>query len=304
MDHNRTTFDLKSSQCITCFCCGTLLPGDHCGIRCKNNHHLCNDGCSKLYIESQLSTGLWPFRCSICSDKLEFNSLLKHMTASQVVAYQTGLREGTEQSETLLVCQNVHCTKIYAEKCKKVTNSRLLMLCTECYHLTCGVCLQSFHATSHSIDFHNTHCRELIQIKCEFENAIANGTSFRCPNCGYGGRKEYGCNNISCIRCGTNWCYICQTAQRSSHECAYHGICDNHSVTYLHRSRTLHLLHDVYIKYGSVKFKLLWDSFQSIRAHGYAYDEIVNPPKLFWLPVVLPSLLILFFLFMYFLSFA
>jgi hypothetical protein len=30
-----------------------------------------------------------------------------------------------------------------------------------------------------------------------------------CPTCGLGGRKDDACTHMKCIKCDTDWCYIC-----------------------------------------------------------------------------------------------
>lgn len=52
----------------------------------------------------------------------------------------------------------------------------------------------------------------------------------RCPKCGNGVRRMYGCNHMQCL-CGSHWCWVCQKSRDDCDGGCYESDDDDYSVT-------------------------------------------------------------------------
>ena len=57
-------------------------------------------------------------------------------------------------------------------------------------------------------------CAELNDTKKKIEKAIEDGSKVYCPKCGVGGRKDDACTHMSCVKCGTCFCYFCGMSEK------------------------------------------------------------------------------------------
>ena len=279
----------QSKEHSSCLSCGSFLHKRHKGLKCLNNHHLCESEYTANFIESKMSDRSFPIKCSICAVPISSTILKKHMTACQRTVYECSLEDLGSQS-TYLQCGN--CNQSPTAVNLNIQNGLVVFPCKGCSYSTCVSCSCTFNnvesspQTQQSVLDHNQQCFELLPLKLAFEQAIADGTAFKCPKCGRGGRKDYGCILIHCDGCSGTWCYICGKSNVALfHNCNADIYRPSPSTMFspeaalecLHRTRTLQLLHTVYLKYGAMNFKRLWNCSESIRAHGYSLSEITNP---------------------------
>ena len=268
----------------SCLSCGAGLSKYHRGIKCPNNHHLCKVGCSTNYINSQLSEMIVPFKCSICSIAIPITQVKPHLSEKQRLQYANSLagKHSVSQEDTALQCQNIVCGKSI-EHVFPESSDQVMIPCDSCAYSTCFICFRAIDTTRQGMTAqHKIRCGEILKIKREFEQAVANGTSFKCPRCQRGGRKDDGCNYIHCAGCPAVWCYLCGLEETSAqHQCvlprthvALPSSFKGSLVDRLHHSRTVLLLHELYGQYGAAKMRTLWDRFESVRAHGYTFEEI------------------------------
>lgn len=274
----------ERSHHANCLSCYTTFGMSRNTMRCVRGHHLCNK-CTRHYVKMKCASRDFPIVCSICHDEISPKNMSHMMSPNQLREYDiAAVQRNLAPNEILFACQNVRCRSaciVAIGTCDPAeTTQPSLISCRECEVLSCFVCYKTEHTGSiAAAEVHQNHhnCMSMLKIKRDFEQAIADGTAFKCPTCARGGRKDIsGCNNICCERCGTNWCYICHRALSQSHHCATHLLTYTLTQEQLHRRRTRQLLHEVFLKYGLDKLKALWDQFPSIRAHGYSFDDIVE----------------------------
>ena len=251
-------------------------------MRCSKGHHLCHK-CTKHYIKGKCANRDFPFLCSICRDEISLKDMGHMMTANQLREYDiTGMCRSLGHNEIFFACQSIPCRCaciVAVENCRITkTTCPSLIPCNACEVSSCFVCLATESVSEENkkeVNKRHIQCVALLDIKREFEDAIADGTAFKCPSCARGGRKDkMDCNNIYCERCGTNWCYICHRALSESHSSHAHTVTYNLTLDLVHRRYTRQLLHGVYLKHGADKMQRLWDQFPSIRAHGFSYADI------------------------------
>eukprot|EP01032_Pedospumella_encystans_P024878 gene24878-28121_t len=231
-----------------------------------------------------------PFKCSICTVPISSALARSNLTEAQQSQYVRALssQHSLSADDTVLQCQNKKCQKTIAPGFT-FSSDEVVVNCSHCSQATCYICFASVDPSqSGKVAQHQVRCGEILKLKREFEQAIANGTSFQCPRCKRGGRKDDGCNYIHCAGCPAVWCYLCGLEETSaSHHCrppqVHVTLPSDFKGTYvdrLHHSRTVVLLHGLYRKHGQAKLRTLWDRFESVRAHGYGWEEIAQVPGL------------------------
>lgn len=275
----------QRSNHANCLCCYTTFGMSRNTLRCSKGHHLCHK-CSKHYIKAKCASKDFPFLCSICREELDPKDMTHMMTSSQLQDYDiVSLSHSLAPNEILFACQNTPCRSaciLALENCRITKSACPSMIpCRECDVSSCFVCLGTEkveEANCTEVNKKHFQCMALLDIKTEFDQAIADGAAFKCPQCQRGGRKDErsGCNSIYCDRCGINWCYICHRALSKSHNCSFHLHTYNFTLEQLHRHHTRLLLHGVYCRHGAEKFNRLWEHFPSVRAHGFILAEIVE----------------------------
>ena len=74
-------------------------------------------------------------------------------------------------------------------------------------HSFCFLCLKKPHA--------NFSCNE--NIDKSIVDFARNHFVKKCPNCGIIIEKNNGCNHITCVKCGHQWCWLCNEKYDSNH---------------------------------------------------------------------------------------
>lgn len=271
----------------SCACCLSDFIINERALCCPEGHNIC-DVCMVNCIKYQLKTKKVPLQCPLCSLALPSGLVDALLNDDQRRIHDVDcMCKNLGRDEIFFPCQNIGCSSasvVTVMRCWADQETHpTLMPCLGCHHLSCIVCLGTVNATKMSLQrqlsSHRTECTPLLQLKLEFEKAVRDGATARCPCCSIGGRKESGCNSIYCEQCRVSWCYVCE---RTSCSMEYHlqvqHICNN--LEQLHRYKTCKLLNAVYIKHGAELFHLLWSRCEAVRAHGFRKSEIINVEQL------------------------
>ena len=99
------------------------------------------------------------------------------------------------------ICPNPDCDSFLQK-----SNSTKYVKC-EYGHEYCFECLNPPHG--------NKPCDTKQEIK--FMKWIKDKKAKRCPNCKMYTQKNHGCNHMTCINCGYQWCWICEDEYKSDH---------------------------------------------------------------------------------------
>jgi ribosomal protein L37E len=174
-----------------------------------------------------------------------------------------------------------------------------------CSKRSCLICLRAIDDDADEYA-HQSACPELQEYQQMVKQAIELGSLRRCPHCELTGIKDDNCTHMVCQRCGLNWCYFCgmkeeecdvdgyQTPTLTRHNYEWesnekrcpmylkdvHTVdhrwpeCDDESLEYFHRCRTICELYKVLNEIGEDMFEELNDTFEIIDATGYTIDEI------------------------------
>jgi len=55
-------------------------------------------------------------------------------------------------------------------------------------------------------------CAQLAPFKAKWDKALSDGNTRSCPRCGISGMKNNACTHMTCVKCRTEWCYVCGLA--------------------------------------------------------------------------------------------
>lgn len=273
---------------VSCSCCLSDFIVNERSLCCKEGHHIC-DACLVNCITYQLKIKKVPLQCPLCSLPLPTALVDALLNDDQRRIHDVDcLCKNLGRDEIFFPCQNVPCCSASLVAVKKCTVNQeahtTLIPCLGCSHLSCIVCLGTVLTTNkmslqRQLSNHRTECTPLLQIKLEFEQAVRDGATARCPRCGIGGHKESGCNSIYCEHCCVTWCYVCEcTSCSAQYHLQVQHISNN--LEKLHRYKTCKLLNDVYNKYGAALFNALWTRCEAVRAHGFSKNEIIQVEQL------------------------
>eukprot|EP00817_Percolomonadidae_sp_ATCC50343_P002563 CAMPEP_0117423002 /NCGR_PEP_ID=MMETSP0758-20121206/3738_1 /TAXON_ID=63605 /ORGANISM="Percolomonas cosmopolitus, Strain AE-1 (ATCC 50343)" /LENGTH=460 /DNA_ID=CAMNT_0005205979 /DNA_START=1132 /DNA_END=2511 /DNA_ORIENTATION=+ len=87
---------------------------------------------------------------------------------------------------------------------EEIKNPPRIVTCTECSSRICSSCGLFEHT--------NITCEKAIASSKDssYEDAKKEFGIKSCPGCQADTQQNNGCNHMTCVRCGTNWCWNCQ----------------------------------------------------------------------------------------------
>ena len=209
----------KKSQ-ITCISCTETVAEDNLGIKCLQNHLICQE-CSPDYINTLFSSPeeTLPAKCPQCNVEIvgstlemQFDAEKSHKFNNLMLCFVIWKQEFSE-SEVILNCP--FCS--YYEIRDKCGVNFVFCLNEKCKKLSCFYCHKQCadadeeQETEDAVEDFEEHfeCAELSEIKQKLEKAIEAGTKTNCPRCGLGGRKDDACTHMTCVKCRCVFCYFC-----------------------------------------------------------------------------------------------
>ena len=177
----------------------------------KEPHHKVCRGCYLIYVKSEISDGKVPVTCAMVGCKAELTELeINILTddADLLSKYQLALFnkwvEGEHKGERVYHCGTVNCRGVLI-----VSIGEVEAQCGACRVNWCTQCVVKWH--------NNLTCEAYQKWRAENDSGDSKMADFikesglaRCPSCGNGILKTYGCNHMTC-RCGTHLCYLCKT---------------------------------------------------------------------------------------------
>lgn len=121
-------------------------------------------------------------------EALEFQSLVVRAAlaeCSNQVVVELGERSYTEDTTSMFfMCRDVMCDGAYCLHCQSLLRKE---------NMGTHVCIKD----------------EVDMLYHTLIDAMAANGSRKCPECGYGGKKDFACSHITCDMCSTKWCYVC-----------------------------------------------------------------------------------------------
>ena len=211
---------LKDEKSFECCLCYRKLDDDHLGIRCQQDHDLCQD-CSKNYIKTMLSgpTTKISVKCPICKLELSASSVEMQMTPEQLDVYLMHMSmKHIDENDQVVNCPFCNYFEIWSKLC---TSNFFYCKKEGCKKGSCSICHKEFKVPSSDYNIPSTEleevktgmishtkCYEYKQIKEDWDKAIDMGVKRCCPNCGIGGLKNDACTHMTCNNCLTQWCYV------------------------------------------------------------------------------------------------
>ncbi|WWD08748.1 hypothetical protein V865_006861 [Kwoniella europaea PYCC6329] len=191
-------------ECGCCFC--DTLPRDM--IQCTEGHLFCRE-CASKHAETKLgeqSTSILCMDQSDCTSPFPESELTRCLSEKSIQLYHR-LKQAKEleqaEIEGLESCPSCPYATIIDNPDEKLFRC----MNEECGQVTCRGCRKKEHIPK--------TCAEVeadlkLNNRHTVEDAMSEALIRRCPTCLKPYIKDSGCNKISCGKCGTLSCYVCQ----------------------------------------------------------------------------------------------
>jgi hypothetical protein len=184
--------------------------------KCKIcNNYFCND-CIFSYIKETIKNGKYIIKCpdSDCDSIISKEIINKILSFNESNDFEVkNLKALLEKNKTkeivlsnpdLMFCPIVNCEGY----CYKKTNKKF-NICNM-GHKFCPTCGELYHK--------NGKCKEEEKVNELFEQYYKKYKLKKCPYCQIVTLKNGGCNHITCLYCGKNWCWLCNELFETTEE--------------------------------------------------------------------------------------
>ena len=192
---------------IECDVCNELfIPNEKNRVE-KCGHIFCS-GCWYDYLSVNIKENKLPsIKCLDykCQEKLSDEFIINLLNSNKELIqlykrYKLELEIINDPNKKL--CPYPNCDSYLEQKNKN--NKKVI--CKN-NHTYCFICLEKEHG--------NTPCKE--KIDDSIKEFAKNHFVKRCPNCGIVIEKNNGCNHITCVQCGHQWCWLCNEKYNEGH---------------------------------------------------------------------------------------
>ncbi|OSD06030.1 hypothetical protein PYCCODRAFT_1070477 [Trametes coccinea BRFM310] len=189
----------KSREWQTCVICRDDIDGPVIRAPCGDTYDL--DCLVSLYRAATVDETLFPPSC--CRQPFNFHEVRAYMDSQLVkLVDKKAIEFGTKNR---VYCHRPTCSTFLGAATASVTQ----LLCTTCWHYTCGHC----KGAEHSATVRCTSAEDAVVV------ALAEQEGWkRCPGCGHLVELSVGCYHMTC-RCRHQFCYVC-TAKWKTCTCA------------------------------------------------------------------------------------
>ncbi|MEW5307671.1 MAG: hypothetical protein WDW36_010049 [Sanguina aurantia] len=208
----------------SCCICMEEYLGSSC-LRLECEHHFCR-GCLSQHCRTQLEEGAVDnLRCPQPKCRLALSpcALQQMLTAAELERFEALVLQRTLNAmQDIVYCPRAGCQTVCIE------DGDHLAQCPTCFFAFCSLCGESWHAGTQCMD--PATALEILAKRNQRgggENRIADArkeldllnqmkslklmaeTTRRCPMCDMGIDKSEGCNKMTCLSCGTFFCWKC-----------------------------------------------------------------------------------------------
>lgn len=162
----------------------------------------CSSCITTMYRNAISSQSSMPPRCCVF---IPLHFALEDLTDQEAGDFRAAFEEFSTPGVQRLYCPNRTCSKFIPVRllrsCKDATNSKseTIIRCPACDAEACTLCKGFAHPS--------TPCPPQ-EIDDTLNSQLRKWGYKRCPHCGNGVRKMYGCSHMECI-CGAHWCWGC-----------------------------------------------------------------------------------------------
>ena len=139
-----------------------------------------------------------------CNEIISEEFILKHISENDdlIQKYKKfKKRIEIEKDKNKKICPNQNWVSFL----EKINSPKYVK--SEYGHTYCFYCLNPPHG--------NKPCDKKSEIK--FLKWTKDKKVKRCPNCKMFTEKNYGCNHMTCVHCGYQWCWICEQEYQNDH---------------------------------------------------------------------------------------
>ena len=229
----RSVLPTPFGQCMGCLedvaeqksTSGSLLFG--CQFTC--GHGFCED-CLIRWVEAALENRQhhFPLKCSHpeCKEPIDIgNSILMtilnqpgaHKRTEQTLLAQVELATIHSMFKDPIYCPNKKCDAIFEapEPPDEPVQGWEVTFCEVCKVKMCLSCRCYYHDNMSCEAYQKLPLSERAAEDVSLHRLASDQHWRRCPNCNAFVEKRDGCNHVKCL-CGTDFCYVCSTAYKST----------------------------------------------------------------------------------------
>ncbi|KAF2200104.1 hypothetical protein GQ43DRAFT_490072 [Delitschia confertaspora ATCC 74209] len=204
-----------------CLICCESLEGKTVLTPCPGCHNkYCSDCVKDMFLHACQNRSHMPPKCCML---IPFHLAKPFLTKVQADEFRLKYQEWDTPNP--MYCSVPSCSAFLSNrlirKAKQHNSSSTgtfsapTVACPKCSARTCIKCRQPPHG--------NTPCNETDTAVEDATLAVIFSLGFkRCPKCGTGVRKMFGCNHMKCL-CGADWCWNCEL---STARCLHNGGCE------------------------------------------------------------------------------
>ena len=190
----------SNSNNVACSICFESVPKHRASTHQKCAAAFC-DSCLGAYIRLQITQGKWKLECANCSSLLAQDTIHKFLEEHPLLQEHFA-RLVADANKDPLVKTCPHCcgrTRVKRQKTKRVT-------CEECHFDWCFSCHAPWHKSMSCKDFKRGSKMFKKWTKDKTEGGI-NARPY--PKCKVFIQRLDGCDQMTCPRCRTAFCYLC-----------------------------------------------------------------------------------------------
>lgn len=194
---NRTSSDI-----LTCSICLESVRKQRASTHQKCAAAFC-ESCLGAYIRLEITQGKWKVECANCSSLLAKEIIHKFLEEHPLLQeHFTRLVADANQDPLVKTCPNCGGRKrVKNHKTKRVA-------CEECHFDWCFTCHAPWHKSMSCKDFKRGN--KMFKKWTKDTTECGTGINARpCPKCKVFIQRQDGCDQMTCPRCRTTFCYLC-----------------------------------------------------------------------------------------------
>jgi hypothetical protein len=200
---------------ITCTICCERFARDQeqtsIAYPCQCEAAYCTSCLKNMFVKACKDVSRMPPRCC---NQIQLHWARPYLTKQEAAEFRQKYEEWSTPNP--LYCPVPTCSTFISNRLLKQKRDRRVdslvgpptapnVSCPECDTDICTSCRQLAHADS--------VCAQLtFGVDKEMAALLKDWGYKRCPKCGQGVRRMYGCNHMECL-CGAHWCWVCQRAR-------------------------------------------------------------------------------------------
>ncbi|KZF20873.1 hypothetical protein L228DRAFT_278949 [Xylona heveae TC161] len=214
--------NIVTTECIGCVSDLTpeITPSRPITATCAHQNNMCLE-CLAQHIQVQLDNRMWNnISCPTCPSRLSYEDIQEWARPETFQSHeeiadsnsrydQMALRETMATDPTFRWCPAPGCE---SGQIHERGEAEPIMTCASCGRRSCFIHQVEWHVEETCAHFEQTKKKAQEEAdQMEASLALVEKESKQCPNpdCGWRIIKNGGCNHMTCLKCGHEFCWLC-----------------------------------------------------------------------------------------------